>query len=277
MQTPNIVLVGHVCIDHNTTENATYTNWGSSVLYMAKYLQATYFAVPLVVSNYGPDILPYLPAVDMVPDKPNQEQTLVYENDTRSLPRVWKAHHTEYAEPPALTPAVIEAIQEADIIAVATLLPNYSVAYMQELMSHAKPDALKVLCPQGYFRHVEANGLVTARDFAEAVDIIPLFDLVIFSEEDHPEAFKIARQWQHYSDHTRIVVTQGPNGATIIGSEKSTAIPTTPLAKEDIVDSVGCGDVFAATAMYHFYQTHDLTVAVKAAHKSAAKKLRNSL
>jgi len=273
MQTPNIVLVGHVCIDHNTTESATYTNWGSSVLYMAKYLQATYFSVPLVITNYGPDIVPYLPAVDMVPDKPNQGQTLVYENDTRSVPRIWKAHNTEYAEPPELTAAVIEAVREADIVVVATLLPNYSPAYVQELLSYAKPSALRVLCPQGYLRHIEADGLVTPRRFTEADDIIPLFDLIIFSEEDHPQALKVAQQWQSHNKDTHFIVTQGPGGASIVTEKEITAVPTTPLTPEQIIDSVGCGDVFAATALYDYYQKKDMVSAIKAAHRAAAKKL----
>jgi hypothetical protein len=273
METPNIVLVGHVCVDHNTTEHATYTSWGSSVLYMAKYLQATYFVVPLVISNYGSDIVPYLPVVEMLPEKPNTEQTLIYENDTRTLPRIWRAHNTEYAEAPAITPRVIEALQEADIVVVATLLPNYPPEYVQELLSHVKPSCLRVLCPQGYFRHINEDGLVVPRDFDEAPEIVPMFDLVIYSEEDNPHAFEIAKEWQQTSEGAKVIVTQGPKGASIVGQEGIQHIPTTPLTPEEIVDSVGCGDIFAATAMYAYYQSQDLEAAIRKAHKAAAAKL----
>lgn len=277
MHVPNIVLIGHVCIDHNTTENATYTSWGSSVLYMAKYLQTTYFAVPLVVSNYGPDILPYLPSVEMIPDKPNQEQSLIYENDTRTLPRIWKAHNTEFAEAPAITADVKEALQEADIVVVATLLPNYSAAYIQELLSYVQPESLKVLCPQGYFRHIEDDGLVIPRTFAEASEIVPLFDLVIYSEDDHPDAFAIAKEWLEQDATTKIIVTQGPKGASIVTKDEVIAIPTVPLAPEQIVDSVGCGDTFAGTLAFNYRQTGDLEESVKRAHVTAGKKLLASL
>jgi sugar/nucleoside kinase (ribokinase family) len=243
---------------------------------MAKYLQATYYAVPLVVSNYGPDILPYVPAVDMLPDKPNQEQTLIYENDTRTVPRIWKAHNTEYAGEPELTPAIIEALQEADIVIIATLLPNYSAEYIQELLGYVKSDALRVLCPQGYFRHIEDDGLVVPRNFTEAPEIVPLFDLVVYSEEDHPQAFEIATAWQQHSNGTEVIVTQGPGGASIVAQDKIMPIPTKPLGKEEIVDSVGCGDVFAATAAYGYYQTRNLEAAIKTAHQAAAQKLLNT-
>lgn len=262
-----------MCVDHNTSEHASYTSWGSSVLYMAKYLQDVQAAAPLAISNYGPDLLPYLPGVDMLPAEPNQEQTLVYENDTRVQPRIWKAHNTEYAGPPQITPTVSEALQEADIVIVATLLPNYSPAYVQELLSYAKPTALRVLCPQGYFRHISPDGLVVPREFAEASEIVPLFNAIIYSEEDHPRAFEIARKWLQYTDDTQIIVTQGEKGASIVGSSATVAIPTTPLGAEEIVDSVGCGDVFAATFMYVYYQTKDPEEAVRAAHKAAAAKL----
>jgi len=274
MQTPNIVLVGHVCIDHNTTENATYTSWGSSVLYMAKYYQAQYFALPIVVSNYGPDIVPYLPALEMLPAKPNKATTLLYENDTRTLPRIWKAHNTEVADAPALTPQIINAVQQANVIIVATLLPNYSAAYVQELLSYAKPGSLKVMCPQGYFRHINDDGLVIPRDFTEAPQIVPLFDLVIYSEEDNPRAFEIAKDWQQSATDTQIIVTQGPKGASIVTKDDVIYVPTKALAPEDIVDSVGCGDIFAATVAYSFYQTKNLQEAIKLAHKAAAQKLR---
>lgn len=243
------------------------------MLYIAQYLQAAHQITPVIVSNYGPDILPYLPEVHMVPEEPNQEQTLVYENDTRTVPRIWKAHNTDFAEAPRLTPEVIEVIQEADIILVGTLLPNYSPEYIQELLGYARPTALRVLCPQGYFRTIEADGLVTPRDFIEAPDIVPLFDLVIYSEEDHPRAFAIADGWLKYTDNTRIVVTQGEKGASIVAKDGTTAMPTTPIAPEEIVDSVGCGDIFDATVTYVYYQTKDLQKAVQTAHVAAAKKL----
>jgi hypothetical protein len=273
MSEPNIVIVGHVCIDQNVTENDTYTKWGSSVLYIAQYLQRTYAQQPTVISSYGPDMLPYLPEVNLLPAKPDQAETLRYENNTRSLPRTWKAHNISYAGEPILTTPLIRALKKADIVIVATLLPNYSAAYIQQILQYVKPGSLKALCPQGYFRHIESNGLVTPREFTEARQIVPYFDLVVYSEDDHPEAFTIAQQWLATDDNAQIIVTQGSAGASIINVDGITPVPTTPISEHKIIDSVGCGDVFAATAIYEFYKTKKLLSSVQIANRVAGRKL----
>jgi hypothetical protein len=275
MQQPNIVIVGHICIDHNTTESKSYTSWGSGVLYMTQYFQDTHQLTPTAITNYGSDILPYLPSVNLLPTHPNQEKTLVYENDTRSQPRIWRAHNIEFAEAPALTPEVVKAIQEADIVIVAVLLPNYSAAYIRELLGHATPGTLRVLCPQGFLRAIGPDSLVTPREFEEADAVTPLFDLVIYSEEDHPAALDLARRWKQATD-ADIVVTQGARGAHIVGRQYDLQVPTEALAPDEIVDSVGCGDVFAATLTYDFYLSKNLRHAVLEAHQAARRKLLNT-
>lgn len=273
MTSPNIVIVGHVCVDENTTETSAYTGWGSPTLYMAQYLQAHYYVVPLVVSNYGPDLVPYLPVIDMIPNKPNQEKTLLYMNDTRVTPRSRKVFNAHFAEAPALTPAAVAALEQADIIIVATLLPNYPPDYLKAVLAHGKPSCLKVLSAQGYFGHVEADGTVVPRESALAPQLAPLFDLVMYSEEDHPEALAIAKKWAHGAPQTQVVVTQGPNGATIVNTHGAQHIPATPVPAAKIVDSVGCGDVFGAALAYAFYMSKDLPAAVAKAHRAAGKKL----
>jgi sugar/nucleoside kinase (ribokinase family) len=272
MSTPRIVLVGHICIDHNKSEHATYTNWGSSVVYMAQSFAKQFGATPVIATNYGSDILPYLPAVTLLPASPNQPDTLIYENDTSAGKRVQHCYNLQNANSPDLTDSLITLISQADIIVVATLLPNYSPAYLAELLGHAKPDTLKVLCPQGYFRHIAPDGLVQPRPFEEATQIVPLFDLVMYSEEDSPEAFKLAKELKQTTD-TAVVVTQSAQGATIIGKETDQQIPTKPIAPQDIVDSVGCGDTFAAAVAFSYFQSHDLSAAILDGHHAAAKKL----
>jgi hypothetical protein len=269
----NIVLVGHVCIDHNTTENATYTSWGSSVMYMAHYLQAKHQETPTLISTYGPDMQQYLEGINILPPQPDQPHTLVYENDTRSMPRIWKAHKIDQAGEPVLTTETKEALSTADIVIVAPLLPNYSAGYLKQLINHTDPEALKVLCPQGYFREIGDDGLVKWREFKEAADVVPLFDLVIYSEEDHPQAIAVAKSWGQISPKTQIVVTQGPQGATLITPDETKSISTTPLAADKIVDSVGCGDVFAITTAYNYRLSQNPSKAIAEAHKAAAQKL----
>ncbi len=228
-------------------------------------------------ASYGPDMLQYLLPVTMLPDQPNKPQTLRYENDTRSLPRIWKAYNTEYSQPPELNAETIKTLQEADIIMIATLLPNYSPDYVESLLSYARPGSLKVLCPQGYLRHIAGDGLVVPREFVEAAALVPLFDLVIYSEEDHPQAFKLAQQWAQLADSAAmIIVTEGQRGASFVNKAGVQHVATQPLAPHEILDSVGCGDVFDAAVAYAYYQSHDLVQAVSAANEAAGRKLRTA-
>jgi len=268
----NIVLVGHVCIDRNVSEHSSYTGWGSPVLYMGSYLQKNALGSVTIVSTYGPDLLPYLPVKTLVPTVPNVARTLVYENDSRGLKRIQHCFETETATPPQITPEIVSVLQSADIIFVAPLLPNYTADYISELLVHAGSNALKVLCPQGYFRHIADDGLVTPQDFAQAAVIIPQFDLVVYSEEDYPEAFALAEQWSMQSGIT-VIVTQGSNGASSIQAGQVVHIPTTPIPSEEVVDSVGCGDTFAVTMALEYFKTKDVSRAIQAGHKGAAEKL----
>jgi len=274
---PRVVIIGHVCIDSNTTEHNSYTSWGSSALYIAQYIQQQYQVQPLVIAEYGADLLPYLPeGIRLLPDKPTQPASLRYENDTRVVPRIWRCFNAEFSPEPALTTAVIEALQTADIVFVATLLPNYSSGFLEQALRYTKPTALRVLCPQGNLRQIDAEGLVHPRDFNEAPELVPRFSLTIYSEEDTPSALSDAAVWTKQSK-ARIIVTQGENGASIFEHGECLRIPTRPLSPDQIVDSVGCGDVFQAAVAYEYHATRDLPSAVRAAHIAAADKLAASM
>lgn len=273
MSTPSIVVIGHVCIDYNKSERASYTSWGSSVLYIARSFQKQFGANPLAITNYGPDLLPYLPPVTIYPAVPNQPYSLIFENDSSRGKRTQKCHNAGYAGPPELTEEVIDAIKRADIVIVALLLSNYPADYVQELLQYCKQGALKVLCPQGYFRNITDDERIEPREFVEAEAIFPLFDLVVYSEEDSPVAFELAKRIKQTADNTDIIVTQSADGATIVGKDSDQHIPTTPIAPEDIVDSVGCGDTFDAAVTYSYYLSKNLPAAVRDAHQAAARKL----
>jgi len=274
----SVVIAGHVCIDHNRSEHANYTSWGSSTLYMAQVFTKQYGAAATVLANYGPDLVPYLlPSVVLMPREPSHAHTLIYENDTsaRDGKRVQHCHNVDAATPAPLTVEAKNLLATADIVVLAVLLPNYSVDYVRELLACAAPTALKVLgAAQGYFRQVDSDGLVRPRVFDEAEGIVRQFDLVVYSEEDCPDAFAVAQNWKRMAPDTQIVVTQSSKGASIVYADHIELVPTIPIPPEKIVDSVGCGDTFAAALATAYRDTNDLVSAVKAAHKVAGKKLR---
>ena len=166
----------------------------------------------------------------------------------------------------------LEAIvSEAEIIIVAPLLPNYGFQYLGDLLSQRKPGSLAVLLPQGHMRRVGADGRVSEGNFDEAMKIISLFDLVVFSDEDCGAAVEQAQLWVRNCG-AEILVTLGAAGVAYVGPEKTITYPTVAIQGEHL-DSVGCGDVFATALAVHYFEERDLAAAILAGQEAAREKL----
>jgi len=242
-------------------------------MYMARYFERNQPDVdPVLIAPYGRDFLRYTGGLTLMP-LPQGEHTLVYKNYSRGGHRNQQCEYADSAEPVALTEDITERVKRADIICVAPLLPNFSQDYVRDLLSHRQPSAKTVLLPQGYFRTVEADGRVVPREFEEAGEIIPLFDMVILSEDDHPGSHHLTKQWASMSPSSNIVMTLGEKGASWVTSKKVITVETNPVPEDLIVDSVGCGDTFSAAAMYSYYHDGDVLTAIKAGNKAARAKL----
>jgi sugar/nucleoside kinase (ribokinase family) len=273
MKQPSVVIVGHVCIDHNITEHATYRSWGSPAMYIADFYRRALGLRSTIITSYGADFVQYAKDVTLIPSEPQQPGTLLYRNIITPDHRTWYCEHTDYAAAPELTTDAVEALQTADICIVATILPNYPANYIQQIVSQLKPECVTALVSQGYLRTVTADNKIVTRDFVEAVDILPYFDITVLSDEDHPNAIDMAHTWKTMPQARNIILSQGADGASILTAEGSVHIPTTPVPEEEIIDSVGCGDVFLGSLVYEYFQHHDLPKAVAGAHISARKKL----
>lgn len=270
---PKIVCLGHVCVDRNHTESGRYIGWGSGTLYMSSYFQ--HFGLrPQVISSYGPDLVRHAGQFSLLPATPNRTETLTFENVIRpGQPRKWHAYKVESSVPPALTPELKAVIAEADVVVVATLLPNYTATWLKDALSSVKPACLKVLCPQGYLRNLANDGSISPGEFKEAAKIVPMFDVIFISDDDTPNAAQVAQGWKQLAPQTNIIVTNGPGGATIVHEKDFQNIPTNPIPSNKIVDSVGCGDVFAAAVSLALYGGEPLDVGILIGHAAAARKL----
>jgi sugar/nucleoside kinase (ribokinase family) len=268
-----IVLIGHVCIDSNDSEHSKYTSWGGPLMYMSNYLDKYHGVKPVLIAPYGSDFLIYTKDVSLIPG-PTRPHTLVYKNISHQGVTTRQCHHADIAYPVRLSPTIKSHIATADIICVAPLLPNYPTDYVRRLLSLRKPTSLSVLHPQGYFRQTDSEGKISQRDFTDAEKIIPFFDLVIFSEDDHSDALTIAAKWGKVKAGSFPIVTQGPRGASWIDSEGRThEIWTHSVPESQIIDSVGCGDTFIASSMYDYFVNRDIESAIKAGNKAAGAKL----
>ncbi len=209
----------------------------------------------------------------MIPAEPDQPGTILYRNIITPDLRTWYCEHAAYATPPPLDATAIKALQQADICILATLLPNYPVEYVQEVLSYTKTDCVTALCTQGYMRTISTLNKIKPRDFVEAAQLLPLFDITVLSSDDHPEAPTIAHDWKHTKGSRNIILTQGADGASILTADGMEHIPTIVVHDEDIIDSVGCGDVFLGSLVYEYYGNRDIKRAVVRAHTAARNKL----
>jgi hypothetical protein len=185
---------------------------------MAKHFQEHFDIYPDIITTYGPELVKYTTSFRLHPDRPQAKATMVNENILKDSETHPTGHHTRNSQhageavPPVLTPKMIKLLQHADVLVSGTLLPNYSPAYVEEMLPYTKPTYLTVLIVQGYLRQVSQEGHISIRDFSKSAAILPMFNIAVLSTDDHPNALELAKQWKKEAPDTHIVVTQGPIG-----------------------------------------------------------------
>ncbi len=114
------------------------------------------------------------------------------------------------------------------------------------------PRSLVGVTPQGWMRQWDERGLVRPKAWSEAEQILPVVDVLVFSEEDVARDAGVIRQ---YTSWARIaVVTRGRRGATVFWNGHPREFPAF-VARE--VDPTGAGDVFAAAFLVRLRETND--------------------
>ncbi len=257
-----------VCIDRNVSENSSYTAAGSPAMFMNKILKQFSDCNVSIVTSYGPDFVQYLAGVNIFPSQPNTDKTLVYENVSKSGLRTQKAYNLENAFAVDLDSSIINILRQADVVIFAPLKPLYTKEYIQSVTANLKPDALKVILPQGFYRNFGPDNKVQPRDFAEAKEILPLMDIAVVSEQDSPTMFAEAKDWA-LNMNIIPIVTLGEKGAVAIKGKEEIMLPTVPVPESEIIDSVGSGEIFTAAFIYEYKQSGNLDESGKFANAVA--------
>lgn len=257
----NVLIFGHVCIDHNVSERTHYTSAGSPAMFMTKIFRTLNDVKSMIISHRGENFLPYLNNVDTYPKEPNHDHTLVYYNIATATGRTQKTLFRDNSPPVNIDESLELVISYADVIIFSPLLPNFSASYIKDIVKLSKEDTLKIMSPQGYFREFNRENTVIFREFKEADDILPLVDFVILSDEDYPDIERIAHEWAKISGIT-IIITKAERGAEVISKDKQIDIPTNAVSREAIVDSTGSGDIFSAGFAYKYFHTKDVIESV---------------
>ncbi len=271
----NIVLIGHVCIDHNVVRGELTKSWGSPLMYIGKYFNHRHAEANVtLIAPHGRDFNDYNSNLKVLTSTNPDDPTMLYKNVVdEDGNRTQYCLNSEHSEPTPLTDEMKSVLAEADIVFVAPLSPQYSVDYVRQAFSETPLNSLKVLLPQGYLRYIAEDGLVSPRPFNEAKDLLPLFNLVVLSDEDTTDAVNKAVAWQQQSSATTFIVTENKRGAVIIGDGGQSEIPTEAIPQKNIINPIGCGDVFTAATAYGLSDKLTIEQAVIAGHGAARESL----
>ncbi len=264
----NIKIFGHVCIDRNISENSTFTGRGSPAVFIKKMFNQLPDCNVEIIASYGNDSVRYLDGINIYPKSPNAEKTLIYENISFKGLRSQKAFNRMEALPVPIDKWIENGTKVADIIFFAPILPNYPAEYYAKVASLCKHGALKVLLPQGYFRDFDSSDNVIIRDFNEGKEILSFIDIVIASEQDHPDMIHLAQGWVK-NNNLISLITRGEKGALALTKHGKINLPAREVKIGDIVDSVGSGDIFSAGFAYIYKQTRDIKEAGRFANELA--------
>ncbi len=272
MKNIKVAIIGHICIDHNISEKTSYIGPGGPAIFISKILNKFKDCKITIISPYGKDFSPYIENQTFLPLKPAANSTLVYEKVTKDGRRTQKALNRKNAIPVKIQGEINSVIKEADIIFITPLLSNFSIDYIKQISELVKEKAIKVLLPQGYFRNFDAKNKVIFRKFSQADKVLPFVDFSIVSDRDYPNIKRLSSAWAK-KHNVVLIITLEDKGALIVNKDKKILVPTTPVAKNKIVDSIGCGDVFSAGFSYNYIKTRSLEKAVRFANKLARKHL----
>lgn len=264
----HIVILGHVCIDRNISEHVSYTASGSPAMFLSKIFKQLPDTKTTIISSYGTDFLPFTKEVSLYPKKPTAEHTLIYENITKGQKRTQRAVFSKDAEPVVIDKELAQKLEQADILYIAPITPNFSPEYIKTVMKSVSKNCTVILSPQGYFRQFDEKNNVLVRDFTEAGSLMPFINFVITSEQDHPSMKTVATEWAREFD-TIVIVTTGERGAEVFTKNEVLSIPTVSVSEKDIVDSVGSGDIFSAGFGYWYKKTGNIVQSVEFANKLA--------
>lgn len=120
---------------------------------------------------------------------------------------------------------------------------------VDEAMIHRFSNSQVGLTPQGWLRGWDESGVVYARRWNRARDVLPLAAAVVLSDEDLPDEDLL----QEYRRRARLLaLTHGAGGCTIYLGDEVRHFAAPAVSEQDLT---GAGDVFAAAFFIRLYQT----------------------
>jgi len=193
----------------------------------------------------------------------------VYDNEGKRFQKVLGQQEVITAQ--EITSLPPELFTDATIL-IATVIGEVE---MEAFPMIANLGTHVAITPQGYFRHIQADGTVLQKEWSGFEKYLHFANLTILSEEDlSTQGVFNSRLLQKIASSTKItVLTKAEKGATIYANSSSIDIQAFALKKDEIKDFTGSGDTFASAFITHFTTHQDLKRAGVAACLYAALKI----
>lgn len=265
-----VLLIGNLTIDQNISNGNIYQGPGGSVYFAAKTFQNLGF-VPTVISPYGKDFSKYtLEECNIFPSVALNDKTLTFKNIYLSTgERKQEIINAEFSGFSNIWDSVNLDNKKFKIVVVAPILDNISKELIVQI-KNTFPKSLNVLLPQGFYRGIDNNGKIFSQNWKESEEISKLFDVIVVSEKDWYGIDKIASIW---SKNCKVsVVTKESKGCSVY--QKGKVSNFGGYIVDDIVDSTGSGDIFAAAFSFMYSKSEDIGISADFANATAALSLR---
>jgi len=129
------------------------------------------------------------------------------------------------------------------------------------------PEYMKIVIgAQGWLRQVNDRGVIVPHLLPEA-KILPDVHVIVFSEQDFPNAESIASRFSCSADI--VALTRGAKGVTLLSEGGKIELPAAQIRKE--IDSTGAGDVFGVIFGIELHAGKDIVDAARIAMWAAAR------
>jgi hypothetical protein len=246
------LLIGHVTQDVTPAGFAL----GGTVSYASLTARAFGKKVGIVTSCKSDLLLPELAGIPVV-RKPAQQNS-TFENVYTPSGRV---QHIR---------GVAETLTFEDIPPVWRNTPIVHLgpvaAEIDPLLAQAFPNSMVCITPQGWLRGWDGNGLISFIKWPQAVGVLKHARVVVLSIEDVQGSEDVIQEY--VTEVPVLVVTEGSAGARVYwnGDVRHFCPP-----REEEIDPVGAGDIFASSFFIRYAATNDPWEAARVATQLAAR------
>lgn len=139
-----------------------------------------------------------------------------------------------------------------DIVHLSPVANEVDTSVLPEL----PPETWLVATPQGWMRHITAEGHVETQAWQQAAQLLPRLYALVISEEDVAGDFDLVRSYAAVGP--LVAYTRGYNGVILLSKGEEHHVPAIPA---QVVDLTGAGDVFAAAFFVRLRETNDAIAA----------------